>query len=287
MADRVKEYVDNLFSEIDDRSILNELKEEIRLNLQNRMDYFIEDGYEEEEAFNKSLSDLGDIGQLIEGLKRATEEDSEDLYRKRLFGRNYVIGFMLISNVILFGIMASAITYSGARNLLNIMRIPAIFLVLLFGALVYMGLIQETVYSRGMKRGRAIGYSFTIIGLISGLILSAYSYLSQGGPYRVLGHFIVFVIPSALAYRYLVQTEKDKIKLNWLDKSWQKRLARYHLDSKIRIIYRNIVGILWTVAVGTIPLVGFKSGWIYVWIPFVIAIAIQAAIKVTFDLKKR
>ncbi|HHV39147.1 MAG TPA: hypothetical protein GXX70_06635 [Tepidimicrobium sp.] len=79
MADRVKEYVDNLFSEIDDRSILNELKEEIRLNLQNRMDYFIEDGYEEEEAFNKSLSDLGDIGQLIEGLKRATEEDSDPI----------------------------------------------------------------------------------------------------------------------------------------------------------------------------------------------------------------
>ncbi|NLJ77947.1 MAG: hypothetical protein GX329_01145 [Tissierellia bacterium] len=288
MEDRVHEYIDDLFLDMDTTGELGMLKEEIETNLLQRTRYHIENGHDEEGAFDKALSDLGDIDKLVEDLGKAAKQGlDEGAYRRQLFGREYVMGYMLIANIVLFGIMVSAIAYSDPGNLLKVMGIGIGSIILLLGFLIYLGLIQETIYSHGMKRIRALGYSMVVMGLMLGSTLSFYSYLSSNGMHRIIGIFSISIIPPILIYRYLIGTEESKVKLAWLDSGWQKRLLKYHLNSRVNIILRNVMGILWAFSIGTIALVGWKFGWKYAWIPLIIVGIIQAVIKSIFDLGRR
>ena len=283
MRDRVKKYVDNLFSGIYETKELNELKEEISSNLLEKIKDFIDDGYSENEAFNKAISDLGNMSELVEGLKKASERKAyEDMYKKQPINKKHVIGYILASAILLFGIMVSGITYFDAKDLLSAIGTLMPLLIVSVGIFVYFGLTQETKQNYGMIKKRAMAYSLATMVLLLGIFLASLSFLTRIELSRVLGTLMVFVIPSVIVFIYLGLTEKSRSKVNW-EKQW----IEYYSDPKTMMIHGNISGALWIFTFGAIPLVGFKLGWKYAWIPFVAAIGTQLIIEAIFASKKK
>lgn len=283
MRDKVKGYVDNLFSEIYQTKELNELKEEITSNLLEKIKDFIDNGHGENEAFNKAVSDLGDTSELVEGLKKASKQKIyEDMHTKQPIDKKHVFGYVIASTVLLFGIMLSGITYSEVKDLLSAVGALMPFIVISTGLFVYFGLTQETKQNYGMKWKRAMGYSLATMMLLLGILLTGLVYLAETTVTGILGTFMVLVIPSVVVFIYLGLTEKSRSKINW-EKHW----IEYYSDPKTMMVYGNISGALWIFAFGAIPLVGFRLGWIYAWVPFVIAIGVQLIIEAIFASKKK
>lgn len=282
MKDKVKRYVDNLFLEIYQTKELNELKEEMTSNLLEKIKDFIDNGHGENEAFNKSVSDLGDTSELVEGLKKASKQRIyEDMHKKQPIDKKYVIGYIVASVILIIGIMISGIRYLDTKDLFSTVRIILPFFITSVGLFIYLGLTQETTQVYGMKNSRAIGYSLASMILMLGLGLSGLSYLNGIKLSKILGTFMLSVIPSAILYIYLGLTEKNRSKVNW-----QQEWVKYYSDPKSMMIYGNIIGALWIFTFGAIPLVGFKLSWKYAWIPFIVAIGIQLIIDAILTSKK-
>ena len=283
MRDKVKGYVDNLFSEIYQTKELNELKEEITSNLLEKIKDFIDNGHGENEAFNKAVSDLGDTSELVEGLKKASKQRIyEDMHKKQPIDKKYVIGYIVASVILIIGIMISGIRYLDTKDLFSTVRIILPFFITSVGLFIYLGLTQETTQVYGMKKKRAMGYSLATMMLLLGILLTGLVYLAETTVTGILGTFMVLVIPSVVVFIYLGLTEKSRSKINW-EKHW----IEYYSDPKTMMVYGNISGALWIFAFGAIPLVGFRLGWIYAWVPFVIAIGVQLIIEAIFASKKK
>lgn len=283
MKEKVEKYIDDLFIDIYETRQLLELKEEIGSNLLEKIKDFINDGYSENEAFNKATSDLGDMSELVEGLKKASEQKMyENMYKRQLLDKKHIIGYIVASAILLSGIMVSGITYFEVKDLLSTVGALMPFLIISVGLFVYFGLTQETKQNYGMKRKRAMGYSLATTVLLLGIFLTSLSYFAGVELSGVLGTLMVFVIPSAIVFIYLGLTEKRRSKVDW-EKQW----IEYYSDSKTMMIHGNISGALWVFAFGAIPLVGFKLGWKYAWIPFVVAIGGQLIIEAIFASIKK
>ncbi len=282
MKTRIKNYVNDLFADIYETRQLLELKEEICSNLLEKIRDLIGDGYGENEAFNRAISDLGDMGELIEGLKGASEQKMcEDMYERQPLSKKHIIGYTVASAILLFGIMVSSIVYFDANDLLFTIGTFMPFLIISAGLFVYFGLTQETQYIYGMGKKRATGYSLATMVSLLGIILTALTYMTGTEISGVLGTFMVFVVPSVIAFIYLGLTEKNRSKLDW-GKEWIK----YYSDPKKMMVYANISGALWIFAFGATPLIGFKLGWKYAWIPFIVASGGQLIIEAIFASRK-
>ena len=109
MKDKIKKYVDDLFSDIYETKQLRELKEEVSANLMEKINDYIAAGAgagcSEESAFNKAVLELGDMSELVEGLKRVSIEKKEgDIMNDLGLDRKHIIGYLVASTILLFGL---------------------------------------------------------------------------------------------------------------------------------------------------------------------------------------
>ncbi|MBQ7383562.1 MAG: DUF4097 family beta strand repeat protein [Clostridia bacterium] len=75
MKEKLKQYVELLFAGAANNERNNELKEELLGNLYDRYDDFVASGMSEEEAYNNSISSIGDLSELLEGSRQAPEDN--------------------------------------------------------------------------------------------------------------------------------------------------------------------------------------------------------------------
>lgn len=69
MYEKLRNSVEELFKNAPKTHRANELKEELLANLIDKYDDLVSSGKNEEEAFNIAISSIGDVDELIEGLK--------------------------------------------------------------------------------------------------------------------------------------------------------------------------------------------------------------------------
>ena len=93
-----------------------------------------------------------------------------------------------------------------------------------------------------------------------------------------------FVIVAAIMFVYLGLTEKSRTKM---DSEWAKQWIDYYSDPQSYIVYGSISGALWIFGIGAFFLVGFKWGWRYSWIVFVVAIGCQLLIEAYSAAKRK
>ena len=66
------------------------------------------------------MSGLGDMSELVENLKKASEiKFSAGIFKKQPLDKLHVIGYVLASAVLLFGIMTTGIVYLQMENLMT------------------------------------------------------------------------------------------------------------------------------------------------------------------------
>lgn len=81
MNKRIKRYVDNLFKDAPKTRRIYELKEEILSNTNDNYNDLIEMGLDEENAYNKAVSNIGNIEELIQDNYNFIQEEKE--YQKK------------------------------------------------------------------------------------------------------------------------------------------------------------------------------------------------------------
>lgn len=83
MYERLRIRVDELFAEAPKTNRANELKEEILANLIEKYNDFIAAGKTPEEAIEKSIAGIGDLDELIRGLKENNIFSYEEIQKER------------------------------------------------------------------------------------------------------------------------------------------------------------------------------------------------------------
>lgn len=108
----IREYVERLFRNVPDSEESRNMKQEIILNLQEKVADLIESGKTEEDAINKAIVDFGDFEEIRTALAVDPVHESEtrglsakEKYRRTtnalmfsIFGSAIIIGLMIFIN---------------------------------------------------------------------------------------------------------------------------------------------------------------------------------------------
>lgn len=74
MNEKLKRYLDDVFSKYEDLTPIRELKDELYQDLQEKMNDLQSEGYDEEAAFHRTVDSIGEISELIETIHAKTRE---------------------------------------------------------------------------------------------------------------------------------------------------------------------------------------------------------------------
>lgn len=83
MYENLKKSLDELFENAPKTNRANELKEELLANLIDKYNDLISSGKKEDEAFKTAISSIGDVDELIDGLKTNNVLDNNLIQKKR------------------------------------------------------------------------------------------------------------------------------------------------------------------------------------------------------------
>jgi hypothetical protein len=285
MKEKIKNYVDNIFVDIYDTKQLRELKEEVSANLTEKVNDLVASGNSKDEAFKKAISSLGDMSELIENLKKASYEKTQDAMPKAVaLDKKHIIAYIVASAILLFGVMTAGIVYLKGMNLRAAVGTLSPFIMISGEIFLYFGLTQESEYAYGMKPKRALLYCIATAIALFGIFSAAYIYTSGKELFIVLGGFMPFALPAAIIYTYLGLTEKDRAKMN---EAWQKQWVQYYSDPQSMMVRGNMSGALWIFSFALFLLLGFTIGWRYSWIVFIFSVGFEILIESYFMAKKK
>jgi len=281
MKNRIKEYVDKLFSDIYETKELQELKEEICTNLLENINDLISRGNNEDTAFEKAVSNLGDMSELIESLKIASEIKSTSKINKSTFIKSrYVIGNIIASAIFLFGIMAGVFIYLQQKDMMASFKVLMPFVFVSVPIFNYFTLTQKTKHNYGMNSKNALLYTIASEMILIGVVLAVYKYFQGQKPVTIFTVIIPFLMVSAIIYIYLGLTAKKRRKM---DAEWMQQWINHYSNPQLAAIEESISGVLWVFSISAFFFISLTWGWKYSWIVFSIAIICQVIILAIFD----
>jgi hypothetical protein len=285
VKERIKKYVDNLFADIYDTKQLRELKEEISANLLEKINDLRASGMKEDEAFNEAVSSLGNMDELVENLKKASNEKFEDdIFNTTPLDKKHIIAYIVAAVALLFGVMSAGIVYLQDKNMMATLGTLMPFTMVSILLFMYFGLTQETKYSYGMRPRRALLYCLATESIVFGGFSTGFVYFSGQELFSVLATSMPFLIISVVLFIYLGLTEKNRRKMN---EAWQKQWIQYYSDPQSMMVRGNVSGAIWIFSFAAFLLIGFTIGWKFSWIVFIVAIGFEVLIESFFMTKRR
>lgn len=280
MKEKIRKYVDGLFAGIYDTKQLRELKEEVCANLLEKINDYIAGGSSEENAIKKAKAELGDMNELIDSLKKVSIEKMEGNEMNDLgLDRKHILGYVIASAILLFGIMAAGLIYLQNKNISNTISILMPFFIGSTAIYVYFGLTQESPQDYGMSSKRAMAYSLATTIILFGVFAAGYMYFTDNKLFVVVATLMPFLLASTIIYIYLGLTEKSRKKM---DSVWQKQWVENYSNPNTLLIRGNLSGALWILSIAAFFFIGFNIGWKYSWIVFVIAVCCELLIEAYF-----
>ncbi|SEN68707.1 pentapeptide repeat-containing protein [Lihuaxuella thermophila] len=81
MSEKLKKYLDSLFSPYEDLQPVKELKEELLIDLQEKLNDLQKQGYDDEAAYRMTISSIGDISEIIDSITEKTRELKQTVLR--------------------------------------------------------------------------------------------------------------------------------------------------------------------------------------------------------------
>jgi hypothetical protein len=285
MKDRIKKYIDNLFSDIYDTRQLRELKEEIGANLLEKVNDFVAGGADEETAFKNAVASLGDMSELVTGLKKASQtKANEDTFKTFPLDKKHALAYVIASAIFLFGVMVSGVIYLRQSEMLAALVSLMPFILVSAPIFGYFGLTQETSQHYGMDSKRAVLYTAAGEIFLLGAMAAGTLYFRGREFFMVFAALMPFVIVSSAVFIYLGLTEKSRLKMS---PEWVKQWVEYYSNPHVMMLRGAISGALWIFSIAAFFLVAFIWGWKLSWIVFVIAIGLQVLFEAFFATKSK
>jgi hypothetical protein len=294
-----KEYVASLFADYEQTTELAEFKEELQTNLDDRIKSLVQKDMNEQEAFKKATTELGDISALADELSlKRRQEVFRDAYlgiRKYMKSRR-VVAYVLAGACALFGIASSLITFLAMDTrfvpeelqIHTNERLTAFFAVLMFFTVVsvclftFLGTTQETAGRHPMSARRGLWYTLAAGFISFGIILFPLTYFAVGrGLMEALATLIPFVLPGLGLLIFLILTEKNHLK-PWVTERISeetKQAEEIWKNPALSARFGMFSGAIWILALGLFVLLGILIGFQFSWFVFVLAVAVQLVLQ--------
>lgn len=146
MKNRLKVYVDSLFSELPNTDTIDETKEELIANLIDKYDDYIKEGLSNELAYQKVIASIGDVQELVES---DVEIDAKSESKELSMNTNHYLSVLLfVMTPILL------ISLSFIEDELSIFGV-FIAIVMILLALVF----QTRAINEPLKKGKSLMFS--------------------------------------------------------------------------------------------------------------------------------
>jgi hypothetical protein len=291
MESRIQKYVDDLFHGYDESPELADFKEEIKMNLTDRFHDLKDSGLDKEAAFTKAVAELGDITAVADEIsKKKRNEVIGQMYvhPKAPLGMKHVIGYVAAGAVLLFGIFTGFTSYFATQTAAHGISAFLPFFTVSGTAFVFLGLTQETSSHFPMNWGQALIYAAASGLLLFGLTTALMLYVTDNmGMHAVFGSLIPFVVPGVAVLAFLLLTEKSRLK-PWVLEEQKIWMDHYGKKDPHRTAQGGLLsGALWIFAIAMVILAGYKLGFIYAIVVFLLAVSVQLIIEFWVQAKSR
>ena len=293
---REKVYVDRLFADYENTPELIDFKEEITVNLTERIRGLTSKGLDKDQAFEEAAAELGDITALAdEAGKRKRNETIGQMYMRAKvpFTKRTAGGIAVASGLLLIAAGIALIALFRGTTGSVIYYVSAVLQAAACGLYAYFGLTQETSAHYAMKKSRALAYGIVCIAGFLGAGLAGVSFLSAGIELSVsIGVLAAFIVPVVCALIFLLATEPKR------QKPWLKDLVDRDIETSM-MFHQDMVdparaarfgvasGGLWILAIAVFVAVGFLFSWQYSWLVFPFALAAQVFMTTSIFVKKK
>lgn len=288
---KIEVYVDRLFQDYEDTQELRDFKEEIIINLQERIKELENKGLSPEEAFDKAVAELGDITAIADQISKQK--------RKEIIGQMYVgqkvpmdmlhaVGFVVCGGAVLFGVLAALVVYASNGRLSDAIASVLPFLSIPAAGLVFLWLTQETPREYPMAWQRAAVYALAGGAVVFGLVTACMLYFMEGIRLEaVFGTMMMFVLPGLCVGAFLFLTEKDRRK-PWAveeERIWAEYYRKKYGEPAQQEQRGLLSGALWIFTAAVFVVLGFTIGFNYAWVVFLFALAGELLIEYWVRIK--
>jgi hypothetical protein len=190
---KVRSYVNNLFSGVGDSQQLFDLKEELATNLKEKIGDYQKAGMEEQEAFKEAVSSMGDLSGLVDDMRQLGQDQAKQAVYSTMTARVSTAGLIVGVLVLLFGILTTAMLYFMGLPLEAVTG-PVIFVVIGGAIVTYSTLTRETSQKYAMNKGRAIFYAVAVGLILFSLFVAFISGFATGEVFIGISSFMVFFL---------------------------------------------------------------------------------------------
>jgi hypothetical protein len=208
---KIKEYVDKLFSGVGASQQLFDLKEELTTNMKEKIADYTSRGIETEQAFKEAVISMGDLGGLIDDMRKLGQDKAKQAVYSTMTARISTAGIIAGVLLILFGAFTSSITY--------FMRLPkeavtgtGIFAVAGGALLTYSILARETNRKYAMNKIRAGLYALAVCIILFGAFVAVESGVVTGEMFIAMGSLMVFALVGIGLLLFLMLTGRGRSK---------------------------------------------------------------------------
>ncbi|AJH00943.1 low-complexity protein [Clostridium beijerinckii] len=74
MSEKLRKHLDYIFTPYNDLMAVKEIKEELFIDLQEKLNDLKNNGYDEDEAYNKTIESIGEVSEIVESINSKTRE---------------------------------------------------------------------------------------------------------------------------------------------------------------------------------------------------------------------
>ncbi|SFJ52762.1 hypothetical protein SAMN04487936_102506 [Halobacillus dabanensis] len=190
---KIQNYLDREFAGIGESQQLFELKEELYMNLKEKVRDFEKEGKTEDEAFKEAISSMGDLSGLKEDMRQIGDDHTKKAVYTSMASRVSTAGLIIGILVIVFGALTSAMLYFMDLPGEAVFG-PSIFIVVGGAIVTYSVLTRETAAKYAMNKIRALLYALAIGLLLFSLSVALLSGMATGEVFVAISSFMVFFI---------------------------------------------------------------------------------------------
>ncbi|WP_163971058.1 permease prefix domain 1-containing protein [Oceanobacillus halotolerans] len=211
LDDKVRNYLNRLFAGVGESQQLFDLKEELTINLKEKIRDYEKHGMGEEEAFKEAISSMGDLSGLVDDMREVGKDSAREAVYTSMAERISTAGLIVGILIILFGILTMAMLYFMEVPLVSVTG-PGIFIVIGGAILTYSFLARETKNKYAMNKIRATLYALAVGLILFSLYTATSSGVATGEMFIAISSFMVFFIAGVGVFLGLIFTGSNRNK---------------------------------------------------------------------------
>lgn len=304
MNTSVHRLLDDAFAGLPATPDTQDLKEEIRANLLDRVAELTAGGATPDDAARRAVDELGDVRALVAeatdppadagstppptpGPAMSSAAEAAARHRPGPLPRRYVTAVVVASVLLLLAVLpaVSVVVLLSGRSEVG----PAV-LVLALGGLFLAGpavgwivaasLERETATRYGMPRRRAVAYGAATAVMVAGLVVGAVNGLLFARYFAVLTTAVPLLVAGGawLAYLLATQTNRRKPWVLELEREHARAGNRFEEDPAAAARFGIYTVVVWGVTAAAFLAVGFAASWLWALLAVLLGLAVHMLI---------